>query len=64
MNALAPPEKKARGELASKTARKLIAQTYYATLALLANILCSPFWFFESHRARLADRIENERSNE
>jgi hypothetical protein len=59
MNRPAPP-KKAPGELASKTGRKLIARAYYATLALLANVFGSSFWFFESHRARLADRIENE----
>jgi hypothetical protein len=56
------PKEKARGELASKTARKLITQANYATVALLANVFGSVFWFFESHRARVADRIENERS--
>lgn len=63
MNAHAPP-KKARGELASKTARKLIARTYYATLALLANIFGALFWFFEQRRGRLADSLENQRSEQ
>jgi hypothetical protein len=63
LNSPAPP-KKARGELASKTARKLIARGHYATLTLLANIFSSPFWFFENHRAQLGDHIENKCDDE
>jgi hypothetical protein len=47
MHAPAPP-KKARGELASKTARKLIAGVHYATLALLSNTFGSRFGFLSS----------------
>ena len=63
MKAPAPP-KKERGELASKTALKLIAGAHYALLALLANIFGAPFWFFEQRRSRLADSINNERSDQ
>jgi hypothetical protein len=58
MNAPAPP-KKERGELASKTARKLITRAHYAVLALLANIFGAPFWLFEQRRGKLRDRIDN-----
>jgi hypothetical protein len=53
--------KKARGELASKTARKLIASPHYAALAVLAKLFGAAFWFLEQHRWRVADRIDNER---
>jgi hypothetical protein len=56
-----PPPKKARGELASKTARKLIASARYAVLALFATVLGAAFWFFEQRRCRLADSLDNER---
>jgi hypothetical protein len=55
-----PPEKKARGELGSKAARKLIARTEYRALSLLANILGELFWFAEQRRWRLADLIDDE----
>lgn len=58
------PPKKARGELASKTARKLTTPIRYSALAVLAKFFGWPFWFFESHRVRLADHIENERDDE
>jgi hypothetical protein len=61
VNALAPP-KKARGELVSKTARKLIASTQYAALSVLANLFGALFWFIEQRRWRLADLFDNERS--
>lgn len=54
--------KKAPGELGSKTGRKLITETEYHRLALLTTLFGSRFWFFERRRARLADRVENERS--
>ena len=56
------PPKKERGELASNTARKLIAFAYYGTLTLFANILGMAFWFFERRRWQLADWFDNERS--
>jgi hypothetical protein len=57
-----PPQRKAPGELGSKTGRKLITEAEYHALALLTTLFRSPFWFFEQRRARLADRVENERS--
>ena len=59
MNGLAPP-KKARGELASKTARKLIASAQYVALSVLANFLGAVFWAVEQRRWRLADQMYNE----
>jgi hypothetical protein len=56
------PPKKARGELASKTARKLITIAYYAVLASFATVFGAAFWFFEQRRWRVADRLDNERS--
>ena len=58
MNSHAPP-KKARGKLASKTTRKLIASACYAVLTVLATVFGGPFWFFEQRKSRFADRIEN-----
>jgi hypothetical protein len=55
------PPKKARGELASKTARKLKASAHYAVLTVLANIFGEPFWFFEQRRWQLADWLDDER---
>jgi len=63
MHAPAPP-KKARGELASKAARKLVTRARYAVLALLANIFGAPFWLFEQRRGKLRDRIDNEKDDE
>ena len=63
MNVLGPP-KKARGELASKTARKLIARAHYGVLTLLANVFGAPFWLFEQQCGRWADLLDNKRSNE
>jgi hypothetical protein len=59
-----PPPRKARGELASKTARKLITPTHYAVLTVLANLFGMAFWFFEQRRGQLADSLENERSRQ
>jgi hypothetical protein len=55
------PPKGKRPALASKPGVRLAA-TYYATLALLANVFGSVFWFLEQRRGKLADWIENERS--
>ena len=52
--------KKARGELASKTARNLIARTHYAAFTLFANIFGVVFWFLEQRRWRVADQLDNE----
>ena len=54
------PPKKARGKLASKTARKPITWAHYVVLTVLANLFGAPFWFFEQCRWRLADRLDNE----
>jgi len=60
----APPKRKARGELASKSARKLITRPYYAVVTALANLFGAAFWFFEQRRSRLADCIDNERGTQ
>lgn len=56
------PPKKARRELASKAARKLIASAEYSALTLLTNVFGELFWFFEQRRWQLADSLDNERS--
>jgi hypothetical protein len=56
------PPKKARGELASTTARKPITSACYAALTPLANVFGSSFCFFEQRRWRMADRFNDERS--
>jgi hypothetical protein len=56
------PPKKARGELASTTARKPIAAEFYAALTPLANVFGSSSCLFEQRRWRLADRINDKRS--
>ena len=60
MSALAPA-KKAPGELASKTGRKLIAAAQYAVLAILAHVFGAPFWFAVQWRGKLADELERRR---
>ena len=52
-----PKEKPGAGEL---TGRKLIFQTYYAALTVLANIFGAAFWFVEQRRWRVADQLDNE----
>jgi hypothetical protein len=42
------PPKKARGKLASKTARKLIASAHYAVLAWLAIVFGAAFGFSDN----------------
>jgi hypothetical protein len=56
------PPKKARGELASKTARKVTTCAYYAAHTVIANLLGVAFWFVEQRRGQLADWLDNERS--
>jgi hypothetical protein len=52
---------KAKRAPAKSALQKLqLIGAYHAT-ALLANIFGSPFWFFEQHRWRLADRLDKER---
>jgi hypothetical protein len=62
MSALGRPRKSARGELASKTARELIASAAYAALAVLAKLFGTIFWTLEQHRWRLADELERRRT--
>jgi hypothetical protein len=57
-----PPQKKARGELASNTARKLIALREYTALKRFANVFGLAFPFFEQRRCRLPNRIHIERN--
>jgi hypothetical protein len=56
--------RKAPGELASKTGRKLIASAQYSALTLLANVFGAAFWFFEQRRWQLADQLEQERGGQ
>jgi hypothetical protein len=60
MNAL-PKEKP--GELVSKTGHKQMHAEYYA-LHLLQAPFAFVFWMIEQRKARLQDRIANERSDE
>jgi hypothetical protein len=56
--------KKARGELASKSARKPITWAHSAVLTMLATVFGAAFWFFEQRRGRLADWLDNEGSRQ
>jgi hypothetical protein len=55
-----PPRKERR--LSGTTLRKLQLLGLYHGTAILAKIFAARFWFFEQHRWRFADRIDNERS--
>ena len=59
---MSSPPKKARGELASKTARKLTTSARYSVLASFATVFGAVFWFVEQRRWRLADSLDNEKS--
>jgi hypothetical protein len=59
---MSEPLKRARGELASKTARKPITCAHYAVLTVLATVFGAAFWFFEQRRGRLADELERRRT--
>jgi hypothetical protein len=56
-----PPQKEARP---AKTAPELthLLRFKYHSVALLARLLETPFWFFEQRRARLADELERRRT--
>jgi hypothetical protein len=54
--------KKAPGELASKTGRKLMEVKYHVA-AFLAKMFEKPFWFWEQRRSQLQDRIANKRDD-
>jgi hypothetical protein len=59
------PSKKAPGELASKTGRRLLTNSAkYHALDLLQAPSRFLFWRIEQAKARIQDRIENERSRE
>jgi hypothetical protein len=58
---IGPPKKRKRPALASKPGVRLTA-AFYVTLAQLAIVFGSVFWFLEQRRLRLADWIDNERS--
>lgn len=59
------PPKKKPGELASKTGRKLLTKSAkYHALDLLQAPFRFVFWHIEQAKARIQDRIENERSCE
>jgi hypothetical protein len=56
-----PPQKEARP---AKTAPELthLLRFKYHSVALLAILFETPFWFFEQRKAQLQDRISNEGS--
>jgi hypothetical protein len=60
MNALAPP--KAKRAPAKTALRKLRFLAAYRIAPLLATTSGWPFWLSEQLRGRVADRIDNERS--
>jgi hypothetical protein len=53
-----PPNEK--GALLHAPIPKLRLHLAYSVAALLATIFGWPFWFWESLRGRLADRLDNE----
>jgi hypothetical protein len=57
---MSPPKKERR--LCWAALRKLRLQTVYHVVAFNAKLREKPYWFWESWRGRLADRLENERS--
>jgi hypothetical protein len=59
MNALAPPKKSKTASLRD-AALKLQLHTGYHIAAFNAKLLEKPYWFWESLRGRLADRLDNE----
>ena len=61
MNALAPPKEKRGVQTALKTAELSVA---YRLLSILQAPFDFMFWLIEQHKARLMDRIENERSDQ
>ena len=58
MNATAPPKSKTAS--LRDAALKLQTQIAYHIAAFNAKLLEKPYWFWESLRGRLADRLENE----
>ena len=54
------PLKKKRAP-AKSALRKLQLQGAYYVATFNAKLLEKPYWFWESRRGKLADRIENER---
>ena len=52
-----------KGALLHAPIPKLRLQIVYRVAELLTNTFGGPFWFFEQWRGRLADRIDNERSD-
>jgi len=58
-----PPKKGKRPALASKPGVRLTS-TYYGTVALLANVFGSAFWFLKQRRSRPAAWIDTERSEQ
>jgi hypothetical protein len=57
-----PPKK--RGGLCRTALRKLRLLASYHFAAFHAKLFEAPFWFFEQRRARIADRIDNQRSEQ
>ena len=56
--------RKAPGELASKTGRKLITKAEYHALRLVQLPFGFVFWLIEKRKAWLQDRIDNRRSDQ
>jgi hypothetical protein len=60
MNALAPPKKKRR---LCGTALRIELAAAYRALTLLQAPFAFLFWLIEERKARLQDRLENERND-
>jgi hypothetical protein len=55
---------KQKRRLCGTALRSLELRTAYRVAAFLATAFGRPFWFWERWRGRLADRIDNERTDE
>jgi hypothetical protein len=62
MNALAPPKQKRAPAKSALQKLRLLAE--YRIAAFLATTFSLPFWLSEQWRGRLADRIDNEASDQ
>jgi hypothetical protein len=63
-NAHGPPKAKKTGALLHAPIPNLRLRAVYAIATLLVKILDAPFWRAAQWRGRLADQIDNERSEQ
>jgi len=59
---MSAPRKKKRAPAKSALRKLQLLGAYHAT-EFVANSLGKPFWFFEQRKARLQDRIANDRDD-